>query len=105
MLRVTAAETDNGKPPASGPTLRVAAVQMRSTADVRANVAKIRAFLADCAARRVKIAAFPECAVSSYVRDAILALSAADLRAAETDIAAACREHAIAAIVGMPQLR
>jgi predicted amidohydrolase len=78
---------------------------MRSTAEMRGNVAKIQAYLADCAAQQVKIAAFPECAVSSYVRDAILALNVSDLRAAETDIAAACRRHAIAAIVGTPQLR
>jgi predicted amidohydrolase len=88
-----------------GPFLRVATVQMRSVADLRANVASIKRVLADCAARQVQIAAFPECAVSSYDAAAVLALTPADIAAAEKEIAAACREHRVAAVVGVPELR
>jgi predicted amidohydrolase len=104
--RAPAAAEPPGKPKsAAGPVLRVAAVQMRASSDLRANVAKITSHLADCAARQVQIVAFPECAVSSYGRDAILALTAADLKSAEREITAACRTHAIAAIVGTPDRR
>lgn len=92
------------RPPGAA-TLRVAAVQMRSEPDLRANVAKIRQLLADCAARGAQVAAFPECAVSSYDRDAIHANSAQALAEAEAAIATACRNLRIAAIVGLPRLR
>lgn len=88
-----------------GPLLRVATVQLRSVPDLRANVAKIKGFLADCAKRQVQIVAFPECALSSYDAPAILALTPAEIRAAEEEVAASCREHGIAAIVGVPELR
>ena len=82
--------------------LRVAAVQLRSSADLRANVAKVKGFLAECAEKKVEIAVFPECAVSGYSKEGIQTPSAADFAAAEREIAAACKEHSIAAIVGMP---
>ncbi len=91
--------------PAPGPFLRVAAVQMRSVRDVRANVARIRQHLADCAAQKVQVAAFPECAVSGYFPEFIPTLSDDVLSAAARDVAAACREHRIAAIVGTPERR
>ncbi len=84
------------------PTLRVAAVQMRSTPSLDENVAKIESFIASCARRRVQIVAFPECAATGYTASAILALSAPQLRRAEARIAAACRRHRIAALVGIP---
>lgn len=105
LARADAPAVAGGPTEKPGPTLRVATVQMRSTADLRANVAKIKGFLADCAARKVQVAAFPECAVSSYEAAAILALTPADIAMAEKEIAAACREHAIAAVVGIPELR
>lgn len=85
--------------------LRVAAVQLRSTARLADNVAAIQRALAECAARRVQVAVFPECAVSSYFPAAILALSPAELAAAEAEIAAACRAHGVAAVVGVPERR
>jgi predicted amidohydrolase len=90
---------------APGPFLRVAAVQLRSTPDIRANVARIKERLAECAAQQVQVAAFPECAVSGYLEDYIPTLSEAELGAAAREIAAACREHKIAAIVGTPERR
>ena len=83
--------------------LRVAVVQLRSEPNLRANIAKITRHLAELAGRGVKVAAFPECAASGYSREAVNAPSAADLAAAEKEIAAACRASAICAIVGVPQ--
>jgi len=100
-VAVPAAES----PSAPGPFLRVAAVQMRSVRDVRANVARIRQHLADCAARKVQVAAFPECAITGYFADYIPTVPEAELAAAAREIAAACREHGIAAIVGTPDRR
>lgn len=94
----------SGAPP-SVASLRVAAVQLRSGSDLAANVAAIKKHLADCAARKVQIVAFPECAVSSYFTDPILKLSAEELVAAENAIAQACGAHRIAAVVGIPERR
>ncbi|HVZ64492.1 MAG TPA: carbon-nitrogen hydrolase family protein [Lacunisphaera sp.] len=105
VLRAAAPEVAGGPSDKPGPFLRVATVQMRSVADWRANVAKIKGFLADCAARKVQILAIPECAVSSYDAAAIKALTAEDIATAEKAIAAACREHGIAAVIGIPELR
>ncbi|MBL9205117.1 MAG: carbon-nitrogen hydrolase family protein [Opitutaceae bacterium] len=102
----SAAPTGSPEPsPAAGPFLRVAAVQMRSTRDVPANVTRITRFLAECAAKGVQIAAFPECAVSGYYADFIPTLSADQLEAAARNVAAACGQHRIAAIVGTPEVR
>jgi len=78
---------------------------MRSTRDVPANVARIHRFLAECSAQGVQIAAFPECAVSGYFADFIPTLSVTELETAARDVAAACRTHRIAAIVGTPEIR
>jgi len=93
------------EPTAAGPFLRVAAVQLRSKRDVRANVARIKEVLAECAAQQVQVAAFPECAVTGYFEDYIPTVSDADLGAAAREIAAACGAHRIAAIVGTPERR
>ena len=92
-------------PPSPPPTLRVASVQLRSAADVHANVAAIKRHLAACADQGVAVVAFPECAVSGYFDDYIATLTAGELDAATRDIAAACREHRITAIVGTPEIR
>lgn len=81
-------------------TLRVAVVQMRSEREVAANVAKIRTHLKECAAKGVQIVAFPECAVSTYYADFAKSLDGDTLEAAAAEIAAACREYSINAIVG-----
>jgi predicted amidohydrolase len=83
--------------------LRVAAVQMRSSRDLHSNVAKIEDCLRRCAADGVKVAVFPECALSGYFDDAYMkAFSAKQLANAEQQLAKACREHRIYAIVGTP---
>lgn len=81
-------------------SIRVAVVQMRSERDVAANVAKIRARLAECAKQGVQVVAFPECAVSTYYADFARTLDGETLEKAAVEIAAACREFSINAIVG-----
>jgi predicted amidohydrolase len=96
--------------PAAGPSarplaprsLRVAAVQMRSRPDIDANVKHMTALLARCAADRVDVAVFPECAVSGYFTDYIRKLSEKDLARAEAALCRACKEQGIWAVVGMP---
>jgi predicted amidohydrolase len=83
-------------------TLHVAAVQMRSTRDLDANIERTIQHLKKCAAEGVQVAVFPECSVSGYFDDSIPKLTAEQLQAAERRLAAACREHQINAIVGMP---
>ena len=90
---------------ASGPTLRVATVQLRSKPDIRANVESIKQQLAACAAQQVQVAVFPECAVSGYFEKYIPTLTAAQLASATEEIAAACKANKIAAIVGTPEVR
>lgn len=83
-------------------TIRVAAVQMRSGPDLVENLTKIEGFLAACARRGVRIAAFPECAVTGYSAPAILSSTARQLQQAEQRLAAACRRHAVSALIGCP---
>ena len=90
---------------ASGPTLRVATVQLRSKPDIRANVESIKTHLAACAAQQAQVAVFPECAVSGYFEKYISTLSVAELTTATQEIAAACKTNKIAAIVGTPEVR
>ncbi|MGL4550313.1 MAG: carbon-nitrogen hydrolase family protein [Gemmataceae bacterium] len=92
-----------GRPPAEVPkALRVAAVQLRSTRDLDANVAAHAAWLKRCAADRVDVAVFPECSVTGYFDDLIPKLTAKALAEAEAKVAAACKEHRIWAVVGSP---
>jgi predicted amidohydrolase len=83
--------------------LRVAAVQMRSSRDLAENTEKISQFLARCAADGVRVAVFPECALTGYFDDEFMqAISAEQLARAEKQLAGACRTHNIYAVVGTP---
>jgi predicted amidohydrolase len=83
--------------------LRVAAVQMRSTRVLAENVHKIDEQLARCAADGVRVAVFPECALTGYFDDEFMqSITAEQLTAAERRVADACRTHNIYAIVGTP---
>ncbi len=103
---VVAGETGGGLTPrevAKKPEfLSVAAVQMRSTRDLRENLDSIRARLAECAERGVQVAVFPECAATGYFADVVTRTTADELAAAEAFLADACRELKIAAVVGTP---
>lgn len=83
-------------------TLKVAAVQMRSTRDRDQNVAKIIQFLARCAADGVRVVVFPECAVTGYFDTAVRQVTVEQLASAERQIADACRRYNVYAVVGMP---
>ena len=83
-------------------TLSVAAVQMRSSDNLQDNVARIKGFIKDCAAKGIRVAAFPECALTGYNGNVITKLTAEQINQAEKQVAEACRESSIYAIVGMP---
>lgn len=84
-------------------TLRAAAIQLRSTRDIAQNVAKIRGCLERAKADGVRVAVFPECALTGYFdADYMQQISAEELAAAEGQVASACRDLDIYAIVGTP---
>jgi apolipoprotein N-acyltransferase len=94
----------NGAEKADPPqTLRVAAVQMRSTRNLDENVAATKRHIAECAKMGARVVVFPECSVSGYFdNDYMKALTRPQLESAERAVAEACREHQVYAIVGMP---
>ncbi len=83
-----------------GVSLKVAAVQFRSSNKIAENLPRILEHLRALAAQGVRDAIFPECAVTGYDRDAVLAAAPEELAAAEQALRAACRQHKIAAIAG-----
>ncbi len=99
MLPAGRAPTARPAPPRS---LRVAAVQMRSRPDIDANVKHLVELLRRCAADKIDVAVFPECAVSGYFTGYIRKLSEKELRRAEGELCRACKELRLWAIVGMP---
>ena len=86
----------------SSKTLSVAAVQMRSSGIISDNVTRIKAFLKECSSEGIQIAVFPECALSGYFENVIVKLTAEQINQAEDQVAEACREYSIYAIIGMP---
>jgi predicted amidohydrolase len=84
------------------PSLRVAAVQMRSSRDLATNIATIQKLLRQCARDGVRVAVFPECALSGYFADVIAGLTAEQLVDAERQVAQTCREADIWAVLGTP---
>jgi predicted amidohydrolase len=87
------------KPPAQ---LRVAAVQMRSSRSLSANMASAVRRLEQCARDGVRVVVFPECALTGYFDNAYMkGLSAADLDRVERQLVDACRKNRIYAIAGM----
>jgi predicted amidohydrolase len=81
-------------------TLKVAAVQLRSAFEVAANRDRILSLLERLASQGVRVAVFPECALTGYDKDRIKAPDAELVPAAEEAIRAACRRLRIAAVVG-----
>jgi predicted amidohydrolase len=88
-----------GEPPRS---LRVAAVQFRSCRDLDRNVLGITDHIRRCARRGVRVAVFPECALTGYFEDVVRRTTAGQLADAERRVADACREAGIYAVVGAP---
>ena len=83
-------------------TLRVTAVQFRSSRDLSENVTRIQQFLRQAAGDQSRVVVFPECALTAYDEEAVAAVTAEELQAAEDAIAETCREAKIYAIVGTP---
>jgi predicted amidohydrolase len=83
-------------------TLRVAAVQMRSSRDLDKNLDQIRGHLRCLAEAGVQVAVFPECALTGYFEDVVTTLSTERPAEAERRVAGACRETGIYAVVGTP---
>lgn len=93
-LALNAAE---GKAAAS---LKVAAVQMRSSRNLSDNLSRITNSIQECAGQGARVVVFPECALSSYIEDVVTNLSAAQITDAEQQVAAACRQADVYAVVG-----
>ncbi len=81
-------------------SLTVAAVQMRSTRDLSQNLARICETITDCAGKGARVVVFPECALTGYFEDVVTNLTAAEITRAEEQVAAACRQAGIYAVVG-----
>ncbi len=88
--------------PGANRVLRVAAVQFRSSPDLDENVSRIRDHLRRLADQKVRVAVFPECALTSYSEAVVKATTAKRLTEAERQVAETCREVGIYAIVGTP---
>jgi predicted amidohydrolase len=101
-------EAQDARPAARGasPTpprsLRVAAVQFRSSGDLDDNVTRIRDHVRRLGRKGVRVAVFPECALTGYSEGAVRAATAARLADAERRVADACREAGLYAVVGTP---
>jgi predicted amidohydrolase len=91
----------NDKSPIPEKTLHVAAVQMHSVNNLSENADRISKTLLDCAAMGVRVAAFPECALSGYSGE-VTKLDSSQIREAELKVADTCRKAGIYAIIGMP---
>jgi predicted amidohydrolase len=98
------AREPEGEPPPrkAPPSLRVAAVQLRSSRNLAENLARIQKFLYQCGKDGVRVAVFPECALTGYYDDLILKISAEQLSDAERQLARTCREVGIYAVIGTP---
>ncbi len=80
--------------------LKVAAVQFRSSFDVEANRKRMVEMLGKLAADGVQVAVFPECALTGYHKDAVMAARAEEVAAAEDSLRETCAANRIAAVVG-----
>lgn len=90
-------------PAPTAKTLRVAAVQMRSSRDLAANIRAIDEHLARAAKEGARVVVFPECALTGYFDNEFMqAITADQLAVAERQVAESCRKHKVYAIVGTP---
>jgi predicted amidohydrolase len=81
-------------------SLKVAAVQFRSSSSIEDNATRMHDILARLADAGVKVAIFPECALTRYSKETILNADAGAVAAAEEKIRVVCRQKKIAAILG-----
>jgi predicted amidohydrolase len=81
-------------------TLKVAAVQFRSSFEIDDNAGRIIRILNDLADEGVDVAVFPECALTGFHKDSVMDCAAREVIAAESRIQDACRKKSIAAVFG-----
>lgn len=81
-------------------SLKVAAVQMRSTRSLAENLSRITNSIRECAASGARVVVFPECALTGYFEDAVTNLTTAQITGAEQQLVEACRNAGVFAIVG-----
>jgi omega-amidase len=84
----------------AGVKLKVAAVQFRSSFDVRQNSERIAVDLRRLAGDGVQVAVFPECALTGYDTRPAFAPSAVEIENAEKQLQRTCRDAKIAAVIG-----
>ena len=99
------AATPPRRVPPSPTHVRVAVAQFRSSTDLADNVGRMKEQIAAAAGRGAQVIVFPECAITSYFKEAITKLTEAELLAAERAVITACREHRIEAVIGTPYFR
>jgi predicted amidohydrolase len=102
VLTLATAARAQGDPTDATGTLRVAAVQFRSSRNLEENAARIGEQIRRCGERGARVAVFPECALTGYFEDTVTRTTADQLAGAEARIAAACREAGVYAVVGTP---
>lgn len=81
---------------------KVASVQMRSSRDQETNVRNIAEHLKNCARKGAEVVLFPECALTGYYADVIRAGNKDQIEKGIKQVAAACKENRIAAVLGTP---
>jgi predicted amidohydrolase len=81
-------------------SLRVAAVQMRSTRSLADNLSRLTNSIHERGREGARVVIFPECALSGYFEDAVTNLSAAQLTDAEAQLAQACQQANVYGIIG-----
>lgn len=81
-------------------SLKVAAVQLRSSRDLADNLSRITNSIHDCARQGARVVVFPECALTGYFEDVVTNLSAARISGAVEQVAEACRQAGVYGIVG-----
>lgn len=86
-----------GEPPVQ---LKVAAVQFRSTLDLADNCERMTVHLKQLAGRGVRVAVFPECALTGYRTEEAPPASGAEILTAEEQLGSVCRDNKIAAVFG-----
>jgi len=80
--------------------LKVAAVQFRSSSSIEDNATRMRDILSRLADDGVRVAIFPECALTRYTQETIVSANAAAVAAAEEKLRQVCSQKRIAAIFG-----
>jgi len=80
--------------------LKVSAVQFRSSPSLADNLKRMAEALTRLADDHVNVAVFPECALTSYTREAAENANAEEVAAGEEQLRAICRMKGIAAVFG-----